>query len=155
MTRILKLLACGAILAASSAFAQSATSAFTVTATVARTCTVSANNVTLPPYDSTGGTTSEGTTTVNVACTRRTPYSVTLASTGNLWQLSPPSGSDRLDYQIFSEASHTTRWNEITAVSGTGAGHVPNQHVAYFRVPASQDAGEGTYTDTVTMTVSY
>jgi spore coat protein U-like protein len=155
MNRILKLLACGAILAAGSAFAQSATGTFTVTATVAKTCTVSASSVTLPPYDSTAGTVSEGTTTVNVACTRRTPYTVALASTGNRWQLSPASGADRLNYEIYSDSSHDTRWNERTSVAGTGAGHVPNQHVAYIRVPASQDAAEGSYSDTVTMTVSY
>jgi len=155
MSRILKLLACAALLSASSAFAQTATGTFTVTATVARTCTVGANSVILPLYDPTVGTTSDGTTTINVACTRRTPYTVTLASTGNLWQLSPASGSDRLNYEIYSDSSHMTRWNESTAVTGAGAGHVANQHVAYIRVPASQDTGEGEYRDTVTMTVSY
>jgi spore coat protein U-like protein len=153
--RILKLLTCAALLSANSAFAQSAAGTFTVSATVVKACRVSAGNATLPDYDSTAGTTSEGTTTVDVTCTNGTPYSVTLASTGNLWQLH--SGTNTLTYEIFSDSSHAaaSAWNESAAVSGTGAGHGANHHTAYIRIPANQDAPEGTYSDTVTMTVTY
>jgi spore coat protein U-like protein len=151
--RILQLFACGAILSASSAFAQSVTGTFTVTATVARTCTVSASDVTLPPYDPVAGTNSDGSTTIDVACTLRTPYTVLLSSTDNRWQLA--SGADRLGYAVYSDPSHQAVWNETTGVTGTGAGRVANQHTAYIRVPAGQDAAEGTYTDTVTVQVNY
>jgi spore coat protein U-like protein len=159
-------IAAGILLAlAGSAHAASKTTTFTVSATVAANCLVSASNLNFGSFDGTADVTA--TSDIDVRCTTGSPYTLKLdAGNGTFGQrLLSAGGSETLQYNLFSDAALTAVWGDGTAststVSGFGNGlGVSKQitHTVYGEVPASasnQDVPEGTYTDTITVTVEY
>jgi spore coat protein U-like protein len=66
-----------------------------------------------------------------------------------------PSGV-LLHYSLFSNAGYSTNWGNTTGswVTGTGTGAAQTLTV-YGQIPASQHTISGTYTDTITATVTY
>jgi spore coat protein U-like protein len=68
------------------------------------------------------------------------------------------SGGNTLNYSLFSNAGRTTNWgNNIgtDTVAGTGTGALQTLTV-YGRIPASQTtAPVGSYSDTITVTVTF
>jgi len=67
------------------------------------------------------------------------------------------SGSDTIDYVLSQDGGHSTNWGNavgIDTLSATGTGAL--QAIAIFaRVPAQTTPAAGTYTDTVTVTVTF
>ncbi|MCF6322465.1 MAG: spore coat U domain-containing protein [Rhizobiaceae bacterium] len=67
------------------------------------------------------------------------------------------SGSDTIDYTLSQDGGHTTNWGNTVGtdtLSATGTGTL--QAIAIFaRVPAQATPAAGTYTDTVTVTVTF
>jgi spore coat protein U-like protein len=94
-----------------------------------------------------------------VRCTLNSSYAVNLASDGEDSDWRVMSGSDTanagytLQYQIYQ--SDSTAWSSSNDLSGTGTGLT--QSINYTTaVNASQgNKPAGSYTDTVTVTVSY
>lgn len=68
-------------------------------------------------------------------------------------------GTDKLQYNLYTSSTFTTIWGDTAGfmVSGTGAtGPTSNTPVAiYDRIPAEQDVSAGTYTDSITLTISF
>jgi spore coat protein U-like protein len=68
------------------------------------------------------------------------------------------SGSNSIGYQLYSDTGHSTVWgdgtNTSSTVSGTGSGSTQTLNI-YGAVPSLAGAVPGSYTDTVTVTVSY
>jgi len=78
-------------------------------------------------------------------------------------------GTDRLVYNLYTSAARTIVWGDGTAGTGTVAalaiqsnGRFLNHNSsrnfaipAYGRIPGNQDAVPGTYSDTITVTMSY
>ena len=67
------------------------------------------------------------------------------------------SGSATIDYKLFSESTRTTNWGNTVAtdtVSGTGSGSAIT-YTVYGRVIVQATPAPGTYTDTMTITVTY
>jgi spore coat protein U-like protein len=78
-------------------------------------------------------------------------------------------GSDRLEYNLYTSAARTIVWGDGTAGTGTVAaltiqsnGRFLNHNSsrnfaipAYGRIPGSQDAVPGVYSDTITVTMSF
>jgi spore coat protein U-like protein len=134
------------------------TSTFQVTATVASSCTVTATslafgNYTLAQLD--------GTSTITATCTNGTTYTIGLdagtfsGATTSTRRMTGPSAAG-LSYSLFSDSGRTTNWGNATGswVSGTGTGAAQVLTV-YGRIPANQTALIGSYTDTVTVTVTF
>ena len=134
------------------------TSTFQVTATVASSCTVTATslafgNYTLAQLD--------GTSTITATCTNGTTYTIGLdagtfsGATTSTRRMTGPSAAG-LSYSLFSDSGRTTNWGNATGswVSGTGTGEAQVLTV-YGRIPANQTALIGSYTDTVTVTVTF
>jgi len=134
------------------------TSTFQVTATVANSCTVTATslafgNYTLAQLD--------GTPTITATCTNGTTYTIGLdagtfsGATTSTRRMTGPSAAG-LSYSLFSDSGRTTNWGNATGswVSGTGTGAAQVLTV-YGRIPANQTALIGSYTDTVTVTVTF
>lgn len=134
------------------------TSTFQVTATVASSCTVTATslafgNYTLAQLD--------GTSTITATCTNGTTYTIGLdagtfsGATTSTRRMTGPSATG-LSYSLFSDSGRTTNWGNATGswVSGTGTGAAQVLTV-YGRIPANQTALIGSYTDTVTVTVTF
>lgn len=99
--------------------------------------------------------------TLEVACTDTTPYTIGLNGgtgpdgTTALRQMS--SGTDTIGYGLFQDAARSVNWGDVTAgetVAATGAG-VAQSYTVYGQVLAQATPAPGTYTDTVTVTVTY
>lgn len=155
-----------ALACAQPALAGGANGSFQVTATVVAGCTVSGSVlnfgsaidpiVAAVPVDA--------TSTLTVHCTNTTPYTVSLdagANAGgaaNFGARAMKSGSRLLAYQLYLDGARSTVWGDTTGgsanASGTGTGS--NQTLTiHGRLPSLSGVAPGTYSDTVTVTISY
>ncbi len=144
--------------------AATATATLSVTVSVAVNCTVSTSPLNFGSYDPVvvnAATPLNGAGTVSVACTKGAAPTVGLNLGGNA------SGSTRrmidgagnfLDYEIYSESSHTTVWGNsggALVAPGPAPSKAARNLTAYGQVPANQDVPAGSYSDTVTATVNF
>ena len=164
--RILRpLIAASALLAAGAALAGTANNTFQVTATVVSACTVSGSALNfgnaIDPLAS--ATPVDASSTLSVQCTATTPYTVALnagANAGggsNFGARVMKSGANSIGYQLYLDAGRSSIWGDGTAsstVSGTGTGSAQNLTI-YGRLPSLSNVVPGSYSDTVTVTVSY
>ena len=158
-------LAAAVVLATATAPIWSATTSttFTVSSTVVATCNVSAGALNfgsmLPtPIQSNV----DATSSISATCSNSVPYSIALnAGTGTgatvaLRKMS--SGADTLNYQLYTDSQRTAIWGDGTAgttVSNqTGSGSAQTITV-YGRIPTGQTPPVGSYTDTITVTVTF
>jgi spore coat protein U-like protein len=153
------LLGClGLTLASVPADAATATTTFAVTATVQASCTVTATAMAFGTYASTAASTT--TSTVSVTCTNTTPYTLGLdagvTSGASVTTRQMKNGAALLNYALFSDSGRTTNWGNTTGswVSGTGNGTAQGITV-YGQVASGQYVTPGSYTDTITATVTY
>jgi spore coat protein U-like protein len=136
-----------------------ATTSFPVTAIISPSCTITANPLTFGNYS---GLLLNSTSTIFVSCSKATPYNVGLnagASTGATVTHRSMTGpvSANLNYQLFSDSGHTTNWGNTVGtdtVAGTGNGAAQSLTV-YGQIPAGQLVRPGSYTDTITATLTY
>lgn len=138
------------------------TATFQVTATMVSDCTViSAPNI---DFGTVGVMTSniDTTSTLIVACTPGTAYSVALdpgtgtGSTITDRRMASGSGGS-LKYQLFRDSMRTQNWGNTVGtdtVGGTGNGG-NNAYVIYARVPTQTAPAVGSYASTVTVTINY
>jgi spore coat protein U-like protein len=149
--------------------AQAATTgtSFQVTATVQSTCSATAATLAFPNYTPGGGA-QTGNTTISVKCTKNTPFTVALnagATTGDAFtqRLMGGSGANTLQYNLFTTVALAQVFGDGSGgtgtVAGTGLGVATANSVQVFgQVPDSatnQAAVPGSYTDTITVTVTY
>jgi spore coat protein U-like protein len=132
---------------------------FTVGSTTAKNCTNPiAANITLPNYDGTAQVT--GNTFIYFKCTRTTPVTTTLkpggvvSSSGTL--NTSPVNSTPINYTI-SPFPFTTGPGHIYTGTGSGLSSTANFVTAIpnIVVPAGQNPIPGTYSDTITVEVSF
>ncbi len=149
---------------AGGAQAGTATATFSVTASVANNCTVSATNLAFGTFTASADVTNSSTVTLN--CTNGTPYTVTLStgSSGSFTARTMKSGTNALTYNLYKDSGFTTIWGDGTGSTstnaGTGAGLSAAKQVSYTvygKLPyaGNQDAPVGSYTDAITVSVSY
>src|SRR5262249_54510450 len=141
--------------------AATATSTFTVSITLTATCTVS--SPTTLDFGNQGilSTNVDATTTLSVTCSTSTPYNVGLnAGTGTGASVATrklTNGASTVNYTLYSDTGRTTVWGNTVGtdtVAGTGTGAAQSLTV-YGRVPSQTTPAPGTYTDTITVTVTY
>ena len=165
------LLALSLLAAIAPAFAGSSpqTGSFQVSATINNSCQVSATtNIAFGTYDTLSTTDTDAAGSVSVRCNQGvTNVVVTLDQGANpaagssaaapLRQMA--SGTDRLPYQIYSDAARTTVWGDTAATGVTIAGPLAASAAevlpTYGRIAAGQDAPAGAYTDTVGVTATF
>jgi spore coat protein U-like protein len=137
------------------------TSTFQVSVTLAATCTInSAAALTFPP-SGVLTTNIAQSSTIQVTCTNTTPYTIGLdAGTGSGATVATrklTSGGATVNYSLYSDTNHTTVWGNTPGtdtVAGTGNGTGQNFTV-FGLIPPQTTPAPGTYTDTITVTVSY
>ncbi len=100
---------------------------------------------------------SVGNGSLRVNCLLNTPYRVLLSAGGSgnvaARRMTGPA-SAQIDYNLYTSAAYSTVWDNTTGVTGTGTG--ADQYLQVFgRVPKQLAPTPGTYTDTVTVTVSW
>lgn len=153
----------GAALSVPVAFAATDTATMAVSTTVNASCSISATALAFGSYDPVvthASTPLDGTGTVTIACTSGAAVDVDLdfgLNAGAGTQRKLLSGTDTINYDLFSDSGRTTAWDNTEAndVNRTGTG-ADDVLTVYGRVPAGQTgAPSGTYTDTVTATVNF
>ncbi|MDX2236267.1 MAG: spore coat U domain-containing protein [Hyphomonadaceae bacterium] len=144
-----------------SAHAATASDTMTVTATVVQSCQVVANDLSFGAYNPIATTDLDATTTLDVTCTSGTGYIVSMdagvGSGATIATRKMTSSGNTLNYSLYRNAARTQVWGQTSGtdtVSGTGTGAVQSLTV-YGRAPAAQAAPPGSYSDTVTVTVTY
>lgn len=144
------------------ASAQSAQTTMDVSATVVKACVVSATNLAFGNYDPTAAAPTDANSSITVTCTPGTSFTVglnagtTSGATVNSRKMA--SGSNLLGYALYSDAARTTNWGNTPGTdtpAATTAASTASVLTVYGRIPAQQSAAVGSYTDTVTITVSY
>jgi spore coat protein U-like protein len=135
------------------------TTSFTVTAVVQATCTIAANPLGFGTYS---GLLINSTSILSVTCTNTTPYNVGLnagnatgATVTNRSMTGPAAAL--LGYKLFSNSGLTTNWGNTVGtntLAATGTGAVQSLTV-YGQIPPGEYVRPGSYTDTITATVTY
>lgn len=149
----------GLAVLAGHAQAATATANFNVTATVTNACSLSTiSDLAFGSYSFT--LPSLGTTTVNVTCSLGSSYTLHLndglyGSSASTRKMKHATEVDTLDYTVSNALGGATWGNSAgTGVAGTGLG-VAVPTVIYGSIPASQAVTAGSYSDTLTMTVTF
>lgn len=160
-----KLLLAGLLAAAaSSAMAATATAPLLVTATVLKSCELSTSPVAFGTVTPSLTGVADATGSVDVVCTKNTPYVLDLSTGGNsatygARQMAGGGGNtDLLAYNLYTSAPRTAVWGDTTEstsqVLGTGTG-ASVSHAVYGRLSRNQFISPDNYTDVVTVTVTY
>lgn len=134
------------------------------------TCSVTTLPVAFGNYDPTSASNNDsGQGTVSVTCALISGLSATMsydialsAGTGTLSQRQMGAGGARLNYNLYSNSGRSTIWGDGT--SGTvkvsdsyllGLTNVTRPYTVYGSIPKQQSATSGSYTDSITVTVTY
>jgi spore coat protein U-like protein len=152
---------CALIASGNSLSAATATSTMTVQMTITATCTV--NSATSLNFGTQGvlSTNVDQTSTIQVTCTNTTPYNIGLdAGTGTGATVATrkmTSGANTVNYTLYSNSGRTTVWGNTVGTdtqAATGNGSAQS-YTVYGRVPSQAAPAPGTYSDTITITVTY
>ena len=138
---------------------------------LAYTCSVSATATAFGTYVPTALVANDTTGTVTVTCNANISvltanYTLALSTGGSASYANRlmSGGGHTLQYQLYKDVARTTVWGDGTASTSTVAGSVLlsltfpvlGNHTVYGRIPASQTgAYAGSYSDTITVTVTY
>ena len=166
MHKILTATLAAGVMAGGVAHSATTTTTFAVTATVQSTCSATATALAFGAYTPGGGAVTNNST-ISVKCTKNTPYTISLnggtTTGGTVAQRLMASGANTLQYNLFTTAAFGQIFGDgsgtSTTVAGTGAGVATANVVTVFgQLPdsvANQVAVPGSYTDTITVTVTY
>jgi spore coat protein U-like protein len=147
--------------AANVSHASSTTSNFTVQVTVTSSCVI--NSTSTLNFGSQGVLVAnvDNTSTIAVQCTNTTPYNIGLdAGTGSGASVAVrklTNGSNTINYSLHTDSGRSTVWGNTVGtdtVSATGSG-ASQAYTVYGRVPMQTTPAAATYTDTITVTVTY
>jgi len=141
--------------------AATSTTTMTVQMTITATCTV--NSAATLNFGTVGvlASNTDQTSTIQVTCTNTTPYNIGLnAGTGTGATVAVrkmTSGANTVNYSLYSNSGRTTVWGntigtDTQAATGNGSAQ---SYTVYGRVPAQATPAPGTYTDTITVTLTY
>ncbi len=153
-----------AAFAAQPALAATATTSLGTSATVTSNCVASTTAVAFGNVNVTSGANTDATGGLSVTCTSGTAWSASAgvgAGTGaSLAVRKMTSGSNLLNYALYTETTRTTIWGDGVGgttglITGTGDGSAQASTI-YARVPSGQTTlPAGSYSDTVAVTVTY
>jgi spore coat protein U-like protein len=120
-------------------------------------CTVSTSGVVFGAYDTLSPLALDGAGTISVSCNPAAPYSIALSPGGGSYALRRMvSGSDQLEYNLFTDSTRTMVWGDgsggTTAVSGNADSA---SHTVYGRIPGGQNVRAGSYSDSLVVTLTF
>lgn len=162
-SRLLGIAMAAGCIAGAASVAQAATTGATmpVSATVPVSCTAAAGTSmafgTLTATLALAVTQDDATGTLTVTCTNGANYSIVAGDGINYsgsWRMSNGS-SQYITYNLYSNSGYTVAFPRTgTTLGGTGNGSAQTITV-YGRVPGQTAGGSGSFTDSVTFTVTY
>ena len=145
-------------------FAASQTTTFTPTANVIHQCNaVTATAMAFGTYTPDAVSPKTANSTIKVKCTKNSPVTIALdkgATPGGTTttRMMQAGAGKTIEYKLFSDAGYTKNWDDGTSkVSATGVGLGTDlEFTVYGQIPDRQlNSEEGSYSDTVTVTVGY
>ena len=133
--------------------------AFTLTAQQGHACILNVTGVNFGSYDVFSNSALDTTGNIDVNCPSGVGYSMALtAGGGTHTQRVMGSGAHRFNYNLYTTADHAVVWGDATSgtarVNGTGIG-VSVNHGIYGRIPALQNVHPGSYSDTITIMITF
>ncbi|MEE2979654.1 MAG: spore coat U domain-containing protein [Pseudomonadota bacterium] len=137
------------------------TTTFTVSLTLQNDCSISANALNFGTQGVLSANVDQ-TTSLSVTCSTAAPYNVGLdagTTTGSTIaaRLLAGTGTATVGYQLYRDTARTQIWGNTVGtdtVTGTGTGTAQALTV-YGRVPPQNTPAAGTYTSTVTATITF
>lgn len=153
-----------AFVGAASAAPNPATATFQVSIQIQAACSVTAANINFLTQDS-SATGLSATNNLSVICSRTTPYRIGLipaggntVGSGTMKSATPVTNTDTVPYQLRSVSATGPVWGSIlgtNTVAGTGTGLAQSVPV-FATIPGNgANVAPDTYTDTVTVNVTY
>jgi len=131
----------------------------------AGTVSVTATSLDFADYDARTTGPDENTFTVTAACSGGSggavlpPLQVALSTgDGSYTQRYMAKGADTLNYQVFVNAGLTQVWGDgsgATSIASTGGGTASQNFSGYGAISPGQWVSAGSYSDLITVTVSY
>jgi spore coat protein U-like protein len=154
-----------ALFSATGVQAGTATANLGVSANVTANCTITTTDVAFGAYDpitTNASTPLTATGAVSTTCTSGASATITLGQGDNAATGSTDSaplrrmanGSNYMDYNLYSENTYTTVFDNTTGVAVTGTGAAVSTTV-YGSIPGGQNLPTGPYADTVLATVTF
>ena len=140
-----------------------ATAGMPVRIEIAASCAVSASDLNFGAYASNQNTPVQGQTAIQLLCGAGTLAEVSLdAGAGpgrntSRRSMEQEAGRDQLDYDLYQDPGRTIHWGDRSGrdtleVQTTG---VPLTIPVYGQIPGGQRVRDGTYSDTITVQVTY
>jgi len=143
------------------ALAATDTTSFQVTATVNDSCRVTAEDLAFGTYDP-NGEDLDATSTITATCTDGTNYEIGLDAGENAANATTTTramvggtGVAYLEYELYSNASRDTIWDETDTVSNPSATGGDNTETVYGQIPGGQFVPAENYSDTINVTITY
>lgn len=162
-SRLLGIAATAAVIAGAAGLAQAATTgaAMPVSATVPVSCSAAAGTAmafnSLTTTLALAVSQADASGSITVTCTSGASYSVVAGDGNNYssgWRMVNGS-SQYVTYSLYSDSGRSTAFPRTgTTLGGTGNGSAQTI-TAYGRIPAQTAGGSGSFTDSVTFTITY
>lgn len=128
-------------------------------AAAADACSVNATSFQFGTINPLIATSHDSTSTVTVTCPSLTSYSVALSpGSGTFSQRQMSNGTNTLDYNLYTDSARTEIWGDgsgSTATVSASADDTGTDHTVYGRLPHQPTAAVGSYSDSITVTVTY
>ncbi len=150
------------LFAAGAASAATSTSNFQVNMTIQGECRVSSASTLDFGAHGVLDSATDTTSAIGVTCTNSTPYTVALSAGAGSGATTTArkmtsAANDTLSYAVYRDAGRTQVWGanqnvDTQAATGTGA---VQTFTAYGRVPVQTTPAQGSFTDTVAITITY
>ncbi len=130
----------------------------------AATCTVTANSFSFGNYDVMSATpmTTTGSNLITVTCSGGSgtmTVNLSTGGSGSYIQRAMKNGTNTLTYNLYTTANLTTIWGNGTGGTGnivqTYKNKSTTQFNVYGQIPAQQNVVSGSYSDSITVTVSF
>jgi spore coat protein U-like protein len=131
----------------------------------ALSCTVSATPVAFGNYTPLQPSVLNSSGTISVSCivaSGRNPVTITLSkgASGSFLQRTMTNGLDTLNYNLYLDATYMQIWGDGTGGSvadndSVNPGHPDISATVYGQIPPLLDPSTGSYSDSITVTVTY
>lgn len=149
------------------ASAEDTAQSFEVSATVRGNCVIDPEPLAFGEYFPGAGPV-DAESTISVSCSNGTPYTLSLdygtAPDGSAEARRMSNGEKTLEYQLYVDAARTVPWaagtpDGVVAGEGVGMGEDTTRAIPVFgRVldtPSNQSVPEGSYSDVITVTITF
>jgi len=146
--------------ASTNAVAATATATISVTATVIATCNVTGGTLAFGSYDVLSATPKDASLAITASCAKGTTATIGLDlglhASGAIRRMAD-STDQHMTYELYSDAGRTTVWGNsgTDLVTYTATTYAPNNFTVYGRIPALQNIATNTYSDSITVTVTF